>query len=90
MINSKFEIFYRFPVAKIIGTSASEAKLNFINALPRKKYDVNCQNTDQLFALNSQLKNEGVQLFYINGDVGTNAIVAVAHEVALGKLFDKK
>ena len=86
-----WEFNFRFPDAKIIGTPASEAKLNFINALPRKKYEVNCHDKAQLISLNSQLENEGVHLFYIDGDVGsrdvcTNAIVAVAHGVALGKL----
>ena len=91
LIVSKFsatcwEFIFRFPDAKIIGTPASEAKLNFINALPRKKYEVNCHDKAQLFSLNSQLENEGVQLFYIDGDVATNSICAVAHGVALGKL----
>ena len=85
-INSNCEICLRFPNAKIIGSPASEAKLNYINALPRKNFDINCQDKEQLSTLNSQLENEGVKLFYIDGDVCTNAIVAVAHGVALGKL----
>ena len=36
-------------------------------------------------ALNSVLEKEGVKIFYISGDVATNAIVLVAHEIALGK-----
>jgi hypothetical protein len=76
---------FRFPEAKIIGTAASEAKLNHINALTRKKYEVNCQDESQLSALNSVLEKEGAKLFYIAGDVATNAIVLVAHGIALGK-----
>ena len=40
-----------------------------------------------------QMKNEAnmdVKLFYIDGDICTNAIVAVAHGVALGKIIWKK
>ena len=59
------------------------------NTYKRKKYEVNCHDKAQLFSLNSQLENEGVQLFYIDGDVATNSICAVAHGVALGKLAKK-
>ena len=76
---------FRFPKAKIIGTPASEAKLNHINALTRKRFEINCQDESQLSALNSVLEEEGVKIFYISGDVATNAIVLVAHEIALGK-----
>ena len=76
---------FRFPKAKIIGTPASEAKLNHINALTRKRFEINCQDELQLSALNSVLEKEGVKIFYISGDVATNAIVLVAHEIALGK-----
>ena len=29
------------------------------------------------------MEKEGVQFFYVNGDVATNALIAVAHGVAL-------
>ena len=77
--------FFRFPEAKVIGTPTSEAKLNHVNALTRKRYEVNCQDESQLSALNSALEKEGAKFFYISGDVATNAIVLVAHEIALGK-----
>jgi len=76
-------VLERFPEAKIIGTPASEAKLNHINALTRKQYEVNCQDESQLSALNSVLEKEGAKLFYIAGDVATNAVVLMAHGIAL-------
>ena len=51
----------------------------------KKRFEINCQDESQLSALNSVLEEEGVKIFYISGDVATNAIVLVAHEIALGK-----
>lgn len=73
----------RYPEAKIIGAPAAQAKLNVINALVRNKFDYDCTDETEMKDLNSILEKEGVELFYVAGDIGTNAIVAVAHNVAL-------
>jgi len=73
----------RYPDAKIIGAPAAQAKLNVINALVRNKFDYNCTDETEMKTLNSILEKEGVELFYVAGDICTNAIVAVAHNVAL-------
>ena len=54
-----------------------------INALPRGKFDYNAAKAEELDSLNQELSKEGVRLFYVEGDVCTTAIVAVAHGVLL-------
>merc|ERR1711892_689646 len=73
----------QYPDAKIIGAPAAEDKLNFVNALVRMKFDYNCTDQADLKTVNSKLEKEGVTLHYVEGDIGTNAIVAIAHNVAL-------
>jgi len=73
----------RYPVAKVIGVPASEDKLTFINALARGKLDYNVKNAAELRAVSSLLEKEGVKLFYVAGDVATNAILVVAHGILL-------
>jgi len=73
----------RYPSAKIIGAPSAEAKLNFINCLPRNKFDYDCTNGKDMDTVNTKLEKEGVKLFYVDGDVATDAIIAVVHDVAL-------
>ena len=73
----------RYPGANTVGAPAAADKLNLVNALVRKKFDYNVTDETQLAAANSNLQKEGVHLFYVAGDVGTNAVLAVAHGVAL-------
>lgn len=73
----------RYPAAKVIGVPASEDKLTFINALARGKLDYNVKNAAELRAVSSLLEKEGVKLFYVAGDVATNAILVVAHGILL-------
>ena len=49
----------------------------------RNKFDYDVTDETRVAAANSVLKNEGVELFYVAGDVGTNSVLAVAHGVAL-------
>jgi len=71
----------RYPDAKIIGAPAAEAKLNFIDALVRKKFDFVCTDADQMKEVNSLLSNEGASLFCVDGDTSTNSLFLVAHGV---------
>jgi len=73
----------RYPDAKIIGAPAAEDKLNFVNGLIRKKFDYRCTDKTELETVNSILEKEGVKLHYVNGDVACNAIIAIAHNIAL-------
>ena len=66
-----------------MGTPAAQDKLNVIQALPRGKFDVNAQDRNQLERLNLEMEKEGVKFFYVEGDVATNALITVAHGVAL-------
>ena len=73
----------QYPDAKIVGAPAAEAKLQFVNALVRNKFDVDITNPSELQATNSVLEKEGVKLHYVDGDVVTDSILAIAHNVAL-------
>ena len=76
-------IIKKFPEAKIVATKINEMKLNHIKALPRKKIDFDYTNNDDLDNINKILRDEGVEMFHIDGDVCTNALICVAHKVAL-------
>ena len=73
----------RYPDAKIIGPPQAEAKLKFIDALPRGNLDFNSTNPDHLAEVNASLESEGMKLFNVAGDVATNALVAVFEEKQL-------
>ena len=73
----------KYPEAKIIGAPSAEAKLNYVNALVRNRFDYNCTDTDDLKAVNDILETEGVKLYFVEGDVACHTIVAVAHKIAL-------
>ena len=66
--------------AKVIGAPQAEDKLNYINALVRGKFDFNASNKEELAAANKELEKEDVKLFFVDGDVCTNALLAVAHD----------
>ena len=73
----------RYPEAKIIGPPQAEAKLHFINALPRGKLDYDSTNPDDLALVNTSLESEGVKLYDVAGDVATNALIAIFENVQL-------
>ena len=76
-------VIKKYPGAKIVATKLNETKLKMVDALPRGKIDYDYTNTEQLTQLNNVLRDEGVNMTYINGDVSTNALFVVAHRVAL-------
>ena len=57
--------------------------LKVINGLPRGNFDYNAALPEHINTLNEQLEKEGVSLFYVDGDVCTTALVALAHNVLL-------
>ena len=75
--------FNFWPEAKIVGTPTAEEKMKVINSIPRGKFDINAEDKQQMEKVNAELEVEGVRMFYVMGDVATNALVVVAHGVAL-------
>jgi len=76
-------IIKKFPDAKIIGATTAEKKLNYVKALPRKQFDFDYTSEKDLKEANEILRKEGVELFYIKGDVVTHSLFSIAHNVAL-------
>ena len=76
-------VIKQYPQARLVGTPAAQDKLKVIQALPREQFDVNAQDRDKLDMLNLEMEREGVKFFYVEGDVATNALITVAHGVAL-------
>lgn len=76
-------VIKQYPQARLVGTPAAQDKLKVIEALPRGKFDVNAQDREKLESLNVEMEKEGVKFFYVAGDVGTNALITIAHGVAL-------
>ena len=68
------------PQAKVIGAPQAEDKLKYAGALVRGKFDFNATDKEELAAANKELEEEGVQLFFVDGDICTNALLAVAHD----------
>jgi len=76
------EIIKKFPDAKIIGSTNAEKKLQYVNAIPRNQFDFDYTSDKDLTEANEILNKEGVQLFYIRGDVVTHSLFSIAHNVA--------
>ena len=77
---SNFKAYKFDPQAKVIGAPQAEDKLNYAGALVRGKFDFNATDAEELGKANKELEEEGVKLFYVDGDVCTNALMAVAHD----------
>lgn len=76
-------VIRKYPHARVIGATTSEAKLNAVNALPREKLDYNVCIEGDTDKANELLNEDGVKIQYIKGEVCTDAIVAIAHKVAI-------
>jgi len=76
-------IINKYPNAKIVAHSTTEKKLNNLQVLRKGKLDSDFSDRSDLEQLNNELKDEGVQMFYIAGDCATNSLFVVAHKVAL-------
>ena len=76
-------VLKRYPAAQVIGSKVSEEKLNCINALPRKEFDYKCSDKKSLESANHLLRGNGVELFYISGDIATHSVFCMAHGVGL-------
>jgi len=76
-------VLARYPEAKVIGSPQAEDKLNFVGALVRKKFDYVSTSKEDMEKVNGELEAEGVKLVPVEGDIATNAIMAVAHGVML-------
>ena len=52
----------------------------YVGALAHGKFDFNAADKEELANANKELEEEGVQFFFVDGDVCTNALLAVAHD----------
>ena len=80
------EILFRYPDAKIVGTTAAQEKLKGVQALPRglDTLDYNLDIPELEDRAASDLSSHGIKLAYIKGDICTNAIcVTVDNKVML-------
>ena len=76
-------VLKRYPNAKVIGSKVSEQKLSSINALPRKILDYEYSDEKSLESVNQLLMKNGVELFYISGDIATHSVFCIAHGTGL-------
>jgi len=70
-----------FPDAKLVGPEAAEAKLVYAKAC--QKFDFVTTKGEDLQNLKSTLAEEGAEIDDITGDMGTNAVVILAHKEVL-------
>ena len=76
-------VIEKYPNAKIVATELNEKKLQCIGALPRGKIDYDYTKKEDIEKLNEIMKNEGVEMAFIDGDCCTNALFLVAHRVVM-------
>ena len=76
-------VIEKYPNAKIVATNVCEKKLQYINALPRGEIDYDYTKKEVIEKLNAIMKDEGVEMSFIDGDCCTNALMLVAHHVLL-------
>jgi len=72
----------RYPNAKVIGSAVSEMKLEYVGALKNNRLDYVYSDEKSLVAVNKILKPNGVELFYIAGDIATHSVFCLAHGTA--------
>ena len=75
------DVVKSFPKAKIIGSKWSEDKLKHCKAVG--KFDYLATNDEDLNKVNEELKEEGIELFHVKGDIATNAIIGIVDKKVL-------
>jgi len=76
-------VIKKYPEARVIGATLSEEKLKAVGALPRGKLDYNVCVEGEVDKVNELLNEDGVKIHSIKGEVCTDAIIAIAHKVAI-------
>ena len=75
------DVVATFPKAKIVGPKVAEEKLKHIKVV--EKFDYLTTNEEELKKVNAILKKDGVDIYNIDGDVATNAVVCVVKNQVL-------
>lgn len=76
-------VIKRYPEAKIVAAKLAALKLQAAKALPKNKVDYDYTKEEDMAAVNQILEPEGVKLNCIHGDLMTDALIGVAHRVAM-------
>ena len=69
------DVFGAFPEAKKIGAEVSQEKMKMIKAV--EKYDFISTDSKDLEKANEQLKEEGVELVSLEGDIAADALFCI-------------
>ena len=78
------DAFAAFPNAKIIGAEFSQEKLKFAKAV--EKYHFLSTDSNDLAKANELLKDEGIEVINVDGDVCAHAILCIVdNSIILGK-----
>ena len=81
------DAFAAFPNAKIVGAELSQEKLKFSGAI--EKYDYLSTDPNALEKANELLKDEGIELINVDGDVVAHAIFCIVdNETILGTIHE--
>jgi len=77
-------ILKRFPDASYVSSKDAWLKLQkFPEGISKDTADYEYTDPTQLKKLNKLLENEGVEFHYVDGDIASHALIAVAHKTAL-------
>ena len=74
-------MFSAFPKAKIVGAEFSQEKLKFVQAV--EKYHYLSTDSNDLQKANEQLKEEGIELFNVDGDQSAHAILCIVDDTLI-------
>ena len=75
------DVLAKFPSAKIVASTTAGRKLAWVGALPKDRLDFDYTKPPMLTEANKLLKEEGVQLEYVQGDCVTHSLFLLAHGV---------
>jgi len=72
-----------FPDAKFVGSEGAWCKLRLAQGFTKDKPEFTYNNKEDLDNLNGELLKEGIKFHFIDGDVGTQALVVIVDKTAL-------
>jgi len=75
------DVLAKFPSAKIVASTTAGRKLAWVGALPKDRLDFDYTKPPLLAEANKLLREEGVQLEYVQGDCVTHSLFLLAHGV---------
>ena len=75
------DVLAKFPSAKVVASTTAGRKLAWVGALPKDRLDFDYTKPPLLAEANKLLREEGVQLEYVQGDCVTHSLFLLAHGV---------